>query len=72
MYVQCNNEARSHNHFCRGKAISVTYSECVFVSLTIHHAKRMRSVLLSSVVCLAVPYFFTLSHNRVQFSEKSC
>jgi hypothetical protein len=26
---------RSHNHCCRAKAISITYSECVFVGLVI-------------------------------------
>jgi hypothetical protein len=30
-----NIEARSWNHCCRGKAISVTYSECVSVALII-------------------------------------
>jgi hypothetical protein len=25
MYVQRDTEARSRNHFCRGKAISITY-----------------------------------------------
>jgi hypothetical protein len=34
-YGQCNIEARSCNHCCSGKAISVTYSECVFVALDI-------------------------------------
>ena len=29
MYVEHNNEARSCNHCYSGKAISVTYSECV-------------------------------------------
>ena len=28
-----NFEARSSNTFCRGKAISITYSECMFVAL---------------------------------------
>jgi hypothetical protein len=46
------------------KAISITYSECVSVALGIQHAKRMRRIILSSVVCLALPYFSTLSHKR--------
>jgi hypothetical protein len=29
------------------EAISITYSECMFVALVIHHAKRMRRVILS-------------------------
>jgi hypothetical protein len=42
MYVQCNIEARHCNHCCRVKAVSITYSECVFILLLfIPHAKRV-------------------------------
>ena len=34
-----DTEARSRTHFCRGKAISITYSECVSIALVIHFAK---------------------------------
>jgi len=33
-----NIEARSCNHCCSGKAVSITYSESVFVALVIQHA----------------------------------
>jgi len=32
-YVYRNTEARSRNHCCRGKGISITHSECVYVAL---------------------------------------
>jgi hypothetical protein len=37
----CNIEAHSYNHGCSGKAINVTYSECVFLALVIQHAKLL-------------------------------
>ena len=65
MSVECNIEARSLNHRCSGKAISITYSVFVSVALVILHATRMRRVILLSVACLALQYFFsTLSHKR--------
>jgi hypothetical protein len=41
-----NVQARSRNHCCRGKAISVTYSECVSVVLIIRYAMRMRFIFI--------------------------
>ena len=40
--------------------MSITYPlcMCVCVALVIQHAMRMRSIILTAVVCLAVPYFF--------------
>jgi hypothetical protein len=40
-----NIKARSRNHFYRKKAISITYSESVFVVLGTEHAKRMPVLL---------------------------
>jgi hypothetical protein len=39
----------SCNHCCSGRAISITYSKCVFVALVIQHAMHMHH---SSVACL--------------------
>jgi hypothetical protein len=65
-----NNEARSHTHCCRGKAINITYSECVSVALFTHHAERMRRSTLSSMACLTVLLFATLFHKRYDIEEK--
>ena len=62
-----NVGARSRYHYCRGKALSITYSECVSVSLVIQHTKRMRLIVLLSVSCTAVPYFSHYLINRTTF-----
>ena len=49
MYVHRKIEAHLLNHFCSGKAISITYSECAFIAPGIQRAERMRRILLSSV-----------------------
>jgi hypothetical protein len=43
----------------------------VFVVLFTQHAKRMRHITLSSVACLVLRYFPTLSHKRQVFGKKS-
>ena len=38
---KCNIEVRWRNHCCSGKAISITYSECVSAALVIQHTRRI-------------------------------
>jgi len=70
MHVQRNIEERSHKQICSGKAVRITYSECVPVTLGIKQATYMRHVLLSSVALPALQYFITLSKNGTIFGEK--
>jgi len=56
MHVQRNTEARTCNHCCNRKEMSITQTVCVFAALGIQHA--MSCAILSSVVCPALQYFF--------------
>jgi len=58
------------NRCYRGQAISITYSECVFVALFKQQSKRMRRIIQSSVVCPAAPYFSTLARKLYDFRGK--
>ena len=67
MYVEYNIEARTRNESCGGKTVSISYSEYVSVALFIQHSTRMRYIIMSSMSCLALPYFSTLSNKRARF-----
>jgi hypothetical protein len=46
MYVERNIEARLCNHCCSGKAVTITYSECVSVALVIQLAMSMLHIVI--------------------------
>ena len=41
----------------------------MFVTLGVLHTKRIRRIILSSVTCLPLPYFSTLSYRRYEFRK---
>jgi len=55
------------NNSCRGKATIITHSECVSVALVMLHAMYIRRITMTSVACLALPYFPTLPKKREDF-----
>jgi hypothetical protein len=70
LYVQRKIEVRSRNHCCCGKAMCYIFWVCVFVALVIQHAMRMRRIMLSSVACPAIQYFFHITSQTVRISKK--
>jgi hypothetical protein len=52
----------------RRKALSITYSECVFVALGIQHAMRMRHIVNCALPGSTI--FFHKSHQRHDFRKK--
>jgi hypothetical protein len=54
MYVKRNFEARSFNHCCNGKAISIIFSQCVSVALVSHYAMCMRRIDTRSLLGSAI------------------
>jgi hypothetical protein len=60
-------EARSCNNCCSGKAISITYSQYVFVALVIQHAMHRRRIVACGLPSSIL--FYTLSHKKAPFSK---
>ena len=55
-------EVRTLSTCYHGKAVSITYSECVSIALVIQHSTRVPGIILTSVACLILSYFSTLPH----------
>ena len=59
---------RSCSNCCSGKAVSITYSECVFVTLGIH---RVMQMLHAAIYDLPRPtIFFHFISKTTRYSEK--
>jgi hypothetical protein len=65
-----NIQKRSRHRCWRGKSISITYSERVFVALGIQHEMRVCRIISSSVTCPALPHFSAFSHKGTTFGKK--
>jgi hypothetical protein len=63
MYIYHYIQACVCNVCCSGKAKSIAYTECVFVTFGIQHAVH---VIVLSVACLTLQYF-SISHKQHDF-----
>ena len=70
MNVLRNCEARSCSHCCSGRAISITYSECVFVALGFHHAMRMRYIVICGLPSCTIFFSHYLINGKI-FEKKN-
>ena len=78
MFLQRNNEERSCNHCCSGKAVSITYSECVSAALVTQHAMPMRHIVICDPPLSAIffpPHFLincTIFESKNVTEHKMC
>ena len=64
----CNSEARWCNRCCSVKAITVTYSECVFVGLGIQREMRLWYIVICDLPGYTI--FFYVFSQKAPFSGK--
>jgi hypothetical protein len=56
---------RPCNHCCSGKAISITYSECVAVALDTHHAQRAGYYIVMWLVRLYHIFLYCIINDKI-------
>ena len=71
MYVQLNIEVHSRYHFCSGRAVIITYSECVSVASVIQHPTLIRRIIGPPAARQAASYFSTYLESGTISGEKS-
>jgi len=64
---QCNFVARSCNHCCRGRAVSITYPACVSLALVIQNAMHVHHIVI--YVPSGCTIFFFIIPKMARFSE---
>jgi len=68
MYVQRNNDARSPNHVCSGKTVTITYCVCCSLRNPSCNAHAPYYTVICSLYGSTI-YFSTLSHKQRDFQE---
>ena len=66
--VKRNIEGSSSNNYCSAKAISIVYSECVFVALGVQGEMRMRHIVICTNDHVEANKYFD---NRNQFYQRA-
>ena len=65
-----NAEKLAWNHCCKGKAISITQTECVFVALGIQHAMSMCHIVICGLF-RSTTFFDIFSQTSLFLGEKN-
>jgi len=69
--IRLTREVQPWSHCCSGKAISITYHECVFVASGILNAMRMRDKIICGMSGSAIFFSHYLIKGMVFGGEKN-